>query len=319
MNSSAPILTSEAARPHRGARVLLTGASGFVGQHVARQGLAQGVKIFALGRSPGPEGCEFVPADLADRGKVEAAVAKIEPDLILHLASPGVAFGTASFTEILETLVTGGSALLDAAAALQRVPHFVQVGTGLEYTAQARPIRESDPILPASSSYGAAKAAAATLLGGYIGRLPMTLIRPFNIYGAGDSAARLGNIVIAKALAGEVIALSPGEQLRNFLHIDDCASLLWQLADAAPDFACYNAGSGDARPLRDYVDAIAAALRECGITADLRYGAVPYRPGEPMISVPNLDRLKAASAWRPQVSFTDGVANYVRWRVSPCA
>lgn len=320
MSSSAPIFTSVAARPLRDARVLLTGASGFIGQHVAQQGLAEGVQIFALGRCPGPDGCQFLLADLADRAAVAAAVVQVAPDVILHVASPGVAFGTATFAEILTTLLTGGEAMLDAAAALAKVPHFVQVGTGLEYTPQDRPIRESDPILPASSSYGAAKAAAAALLGGYLGQVPMTLVRPFNVYGAGDAAPRLGNLVIAKALAGERIDLSPGEQLRDFLHIDDCASVLWHLAAAAPDgLACYNTGSGQARPLRDYVDAIVAALDEAGIAADLRYGALPYRSGEPMMSVPDTAKLDATLAWRPRVAFADGVANYVRWRLSTCA
>ena len=317
-----PILHSAAARPWRDARVLLTGASGFIGQHIAQQGVAEKAHLFALGRTPGPAGTTFVAADLRDGAAIEAAVREIAPDLILHLGSPGVAFGSADFTEILTTLVTGGSALLSAAAALASPPHFVQTGSGLEYAPQQRPISEIDPIIPASSSYGAAKAAAAALLGGFHGALPITLVRPFNVYGAGDVALRLGNAIITKAVAGETINVSKGEQVRDFLHIDDFATLLWRLAAMPPaekGFACFNAGSGKPRALREYIAVIATALEQAGVTARPCFGALPYRNGEPMLCVPDLTALHAACDWRPRVAFATGVINNVHWRLAQCA
>jgi len=318
MSMTGAFLDCEAARAFAGKRVLLTGASGFIGGHVARQALAAGVEVHALGRRPGPDGTRFCPADLTDGTAIEGAVRSISPDLILHLASPGVAFGTADFTTILESLVTGGAALLRGAAALARPPHFVQTGSGFEYASQDRPTTEDDPIVPAATSYGAAKAAASALLGGFRDTLPITLVRPFNVYGAGDSAPRLANAIIAKALAGETMAVSEGRQLRDFLHVDDFGRLLWILASQGGDpcrFAVFNAGSGQPVPLRRYVAAVATALEQCGVTARIDYGAVPYRPGEPMIAVPDLTRLQAACSWRAQIALADGVIDHVRWRL----
>jgi len=81
-------------------------------------------------------------------------------------------------------------------------------------------------------------------------------------------------------------------------------------------FALYNAGSGEVRPLRDYLEAIAAALTDSGRPVALNYGAVPYRSDEPMSSIPDLARLHARFAWRPQIGFTPGIASFVRWSLT---
>jgi len=316
--ASHPILTSAAAARLKGARVLLTGASGFVGGHVARQAITAGVEVIALGRREGPAGTRFCQADLADGPAVEAAVRQIAPDLLIHLASPGVAHGTADFATILNSLMTGGAALLRGTAALAQVPHFVQAGSGLEYTSQQRPLREDDPIVPSASSYGAAKAAASALLGGFQGAVPITLVRPFNVYGAGDSAPRIGNTIVDKALAGEPIETSPGEQLRDFLHVDDLGRLFWELAaDPVTNdrFVCINAGSGQPRRLRDYIETIATGLELHGIKPRIEFGKLPYRPGEPMMAVPDLTQQQQINDWRAQIDFARGVANFVDWRL----
>lgn len=311
-------LSTKVTADFRGRRVLVTGASGFVGGHIARQGVAGGVEVFAMGRRPGPAGTIFCEADLCDPGAVRAAVQAARPEAILHFASPGVAYGTADFGTIVAALVTGGEALLAAACDLELPPHFVQIGSGLEYAAQDRPIMETDPIVPSCSPYGAAKAAAAAVLGGYAGRLPITLLRPFNLYGAGDTAPRIGGQIVDAALLGESFALSAGEQLRDFLHVDDFGALVWEVAAQARsrcEFAVLNAGSGVPRPLRDYCTGIGSALQAAGVACALELGAKPYRQDEPMMAIPDLTRLFGAVRWRPQIDLSAGIADFVDWRL----
>jgi nucleoside-diphosphate-sugar epimerase len=320
MRTVPPFLSHDTAAALASARVLLTGASGFVGHHLARQAQAAGIELHLLGRNPVDlPGARFHHADLRDRDACHSVLRAVQPDIVINLASPGVAFGTANYQEMVATLALGAEALLSACAELGSVPHVVHIGSGFEYADSNRPLREADPIVPSATRYGAAKAAASAVVGGFRGMLPITLLRPFNIYGAGDKAPRLGQMLIAAGRAGEPLLVSPGEQVRDFLHVDDFGRLAWILAAARPDpteLPVFNVGSGQPRPLREYVEAIAASLRRHGFAADPVFGAVPYRPGEPMLAVPDLSRLAVSHNWQAQVDFAAGVADFVDWELA---
>jgi nucleoside-diphosphate-sugar epimerase len=270
-----------AAAQLQGQRVLVTGANGFVGRHIVLAGQAWGSELHALGRSPPPTGCMAHRADLNDREAIRAAVRDVAPHTVINCASPGVAYGTADFREILTSLTAGTEALLSACAECPEPPHFIHIGTGLEYAVQDRPIAESDPIVPSASRYGAAKAAASAVLGGFAGLVPITVLRPFYLYGTGDEMPRLGNMIVDRALQGLAVDVSAGEQLRDFLHVEDFAALVWQVAaEDAPEkhFAVFNAGEGSARPLRDYLAALSSALSEAGQPVPLPIAATNRCP-----------------------------------------
>lgn len=323
MSHCGRFLATDTARGLRGARVLLTGSSGFVGSHLTRQALAAGLDLHLLARRPTDlPGAAVHLADLRDRATVHAVVKAVQPDVVLNLASPGVAFGTADFQEMVTTLALGAEALLSACAELPRAAHVVHVGTGFEYANSNQPLREVDPIMPSATRYGAAKAAASAVVGGFRGVLPITLLRPFNIYGAGDAAPRIAQFIVASARRGEPVKVSPCEQVRDFLHVDDFGRLAWLAAQRPPAseamLVC-NAGSGQPQPLRAYVEALAAALQARGLKADLQWGALPYRAGEPMLAVPDLSRLRATFDWQADIALADGAADYVEWELARCA
>lgn len=322
MRCQSALLDEGAAQPLAGQRVLLTGASGFLGWQVARQGLAAGVEVHCLGRSPGPAGSRHHCADLTDRRSVAAAIAEIAPNAVIHCAAPGVAYGAATLADMLAVAALGTEALLDACFRLSESPKVVLVGSGFEYSPANQAVSESWPIVPAGSQYGAAKAGAACVAGAFADRLAMTLLRPFHIYGAGEAPRRLGPFIIVQALAGLPVELTACEQSRDFLHVDDCAAMLWAaLGDmsAQPGLIVNNLGSGQSIALRSFVEALVADLAARGVTADCRIGAQPYRNAEPMVSLPDLSRWQARGLRGARVTLAEGVADLVTQELARCA
>ena len=176
--------------------------------------------------------------------------------------------------------------------------------------------------MPAGSHYGAAKAAAACVAGAFADRLPLALLRPFHIYGGGEAARRLGPFIIAQARAGQPVELTACEQQRDFLHVDDCAAMLWAALaglDPAPGLAISNLGSGQAIMLRQFVQQLVSELGAHGVTADCRIGALPYRAAEPMVSLPDLARWQQRGLRAARISLADGVADLVTQELAQCA
>lgn len=288
--------------PWSGRRVLLTGASGFLGRQVARQALAISVELHTLGRGSGPQGTVHHRADLIDAAAVAAAVVAANPEAVIHCAAPGVAHGSMNYPEMLAVAEGGTDALYAACTKLPEPPRVVHVGSGFELAA-------------APESYGAAKAAASAIALRYAERLQLALLRPFHLYGTGEAAGRLGPHLIAQAIKGQPIPLTGCEQVRDFLHVDDCAAFLWQGLGLT---GAHDIGSGTSLALRAYVEAVIGALTKHGITAHCQFGALPYREGEPMVSLPDLATWNAASARRPRVALAEGVADLVKAELARC-
>jgi len=124
-------------------------------------------------------------------------------------------------------------------------------------------------------------------------------------------------MLIAQARAGERVVLTAGAQQRDFLHVDDAARCIWAglaLAGAAdrPGLTVLNCGSGSAITLRHFIEQLGAALRHAGVTPDLALGELPYRAHEPMVSLPDITRLRATLDWRPRIALEQGIADLVQ-------
>ena len=322
MIAATALLNRQVAHTFAGQRVLVTGASGFLGQQVVRQGLAAGAEMHTLGRTGGHPDSHFHRADLTDPAAVKRAVMAASPHAVLHCAGPGLADRGLSDAALLSVCAGGTEALLAACAVLPQPPPIILVGSGFEYDPSDQPVPEDWPTDHSLNPYGAAQAAAAAVAHSYANRLAITLLRPFHIFGAGEAASRLGPHIIASARAGRAVELTAGEQVRDFIHVDDCAACLWialgnQVRE--PGLALYNLGSGEAITLRQFVEALSDALRKQGRPVELRFGARPYRDGELRVSLPDISRWQKATGWQSGVSLAAGAMDQVVQELARCA
>jgi nucleoside-diphosphate-sugar epimerase len=294
----------------RGRRVLVTGGTGFIGNRVLQQGALGGIHLHNLShRQTPPSAIESHQIDLRDQVAVRRLIDEIKPEAVIHLATAGVTYGSASLADMLNANVIGTANLLAAVDSLGTNPPFVMGGTGYEYAPQNRPIRESDPVGPLSP-YAVSKAAAALCAGYYSTRIPITLLRLFSVYGPVEKEPRLVPYIIASAQAGRSIELTGCEQIRDFTYVEDAAESFWRaLSTPLQDrkLRVLNVGSGIGIALKEFVAKLVTKLRQKGLEAHVKLGAKPYRADEPMTFLADINLLQQTLGWLPMVGIDEGL------------
>lgn len=308
----------------QGKRVFVTGATGFIGQHVLAQGLNLRAELHALSRTEQrSDAVRWWPGNLLDADRIKHIAAQVRPDGILHLAAGGVAYGAARNRDMLRINVEGLAVLLDAVRDAGISPHVVVAGSGFEYAPQDRPLCEDDPITP-DSLYGVSKAAATQLARVYASSFPTTVLRLFSLYGPGEQEPRVVPYVIAQTKRGLPVDLTPGEQVRDYSYVKDAAEGFWRTLASmptTPGFRVWNLASGVNTTLRSFLELLGQALLERGLTPDLRFGTRPYRSNELMKYIADIRELRTALDWSPPTSLIVGISEMLDqyFPAGPCA
>lgn len=231
------------------ASVLITGADGFTGRYVAEALRTRGHRVTGLVRHAAPGVADVFACDLLDGVRVREIVANVQPDWVVHLAA--IAFvGHADIGEMYATNVVGTRNLLDALAACPKAPSAVLLASSANiYGAgeSGKPIKESAAFQPAND-YAVSKVAMELMSRQWLDRLPITIVRPFNYVGVGQSLSFLAAKIADHFVRREpVIELGNLDVARDFSDVRWVAEVYCRLLEVAPAGEVLNICSG--RPL----------------------------------------------------------------------
>ncbi len=298
-------------------RLLITGASGFVGAKTLELALAAGHEVAAPVRPqsaarrlvPFAGRYEHLSLELNDRAALTAAVGKFRPDAIIHLAWAGVA-NAARFdhTQISEN-IDAACALVKAGAAAG-CGAFIGTGSQGEYGVGSTMLEDALP--QPTTLYGAAKVSALYLTRQLAAQAGMrhAWLRIFSTYGPDDNAGWLIPSLITQMLNGERPKTTLGTQFWDWLFVDDVARGLLSATETPTAAGIFNLGSGEAVQVRQAVETIRDLAAP---DMELVFGEIPFRSDQVMLMQASVERLGLATGWSPQVPFAEGIARTVNW------
>jgi UDP-glucose 4-epimerase len=295
---------------------LITGATGFVGSRLVRRLAESGVEVIALVRKGaelanlgGISRIRIVEVASFDLAELERALQGATSEVVFNLASYGVREKDRDPELMLEGNVHLVWRFLRVTAAWP-LKWFVQTGSCSEYGQPSGRILlgEDQPLRP-TSLYGAAKA-AATLYGNALAHqlgIPFIVLRLFGVFGTGERAERLVPYLITQMKNDRPADLTPGEQLRDLVYVDDAVDALVAAAGSSDlkSGSVYNVCSSRPVRVREIAETVADAMQKP--RALLRFGARPYRADEPMWLVGDNRRFTATTHWQPRTTLLEGV------------
>lgn len=286
-------------------RILLTGTSGFLGSALARHWAEDGHELSLLVRPSSRldrlEGLTPTarvyrassPQDIAE------LVREVAPDAIVHTACSYGRKGETPLDVMQANLVLGIAllqAVLDAPARPGGPVSVLNTGTVLSPDVSLYALSKTQ-----FSAWGAALATQ------HPQRLRFIDLRLQQMYGQGDDPSKFTTHVIEACRRNEPrLALTPGEQRRDFIHLDDVVRAYDHILASRDDFSpsdTIDVGSGEAITMRGFVE---LTKQITGASTTLDFGAVPYRANEAMLCVADTTRLQALG-WRAEVSLADGL------------
>lgn len=278
--------------------ILITGGTGYLGSHLARACLARGDQISLLKRgSSNLRRIKDVEADLAiydlDQADLRRVLRERKIEAIIHAATCYGRQGE-NLDEMLRANLLFPAALLDAASSFGVTP-FINTDTCL------------DAFL---NNYALSKKQFAQWGKLYAGQGKIRFLNLVleHFYGPGDDESKFVSFLIRQCLNDRPeIALTKGEQKRDFIYIDDVVSayllLLDEAANQSEPYSEYDLGSGEAVSIRSLVEMIHALTQS---KSQLNFGAIPYRPGEAMYSCADIQPLRQRG-WAPHVPLHAGL------------
>jgi len=319
----------------RGKRVLVTGAAGFIGMHVASALLDAGASVIgvdsfdayydvtlkeARAAQLAPHaGFEMLRADLADPVACAGIFASKRVDTVVHLAAQaGVRYSLVNPAAYLRNNVVAFGHVLEGCRHA-RVAHLVYASSSSVYGANhVLPFSEDQSVDHPVSLYAATKKANELMAHSYshLFRTPTTGLRFFTVYGPWGRPDQAPMIFTKAIIQGTPIEVfNAGRMERDFTYVDDVVEGVVRVLERPPSgdgdgapYAIYNIGNNSAVDLDTFIATLEDLLGRRAIRNDR-----PMQPGDVRATYASIDRLRDAIGFAPRTSLADGLARFVSW------
>lgn len=296
---------------------VVTGPTGTIGHALCRRLLAEGCTVYAV-THPGSKRADALPRDehlhvlLCDAADYTALPEQLaEPvDAFFHLAwAHTIGAGRNDMPAQIANIACTVAAV--RAAAQMECCVFVGAGSQAEYGRVEGLLRPDTPTRP-ENGYGMAKLCAGQMSRLECERLGLDHVWPrvLSVYGPYDGPSTMISSAIRTLLAGGCPALTEGIQQWDYLYADDAAEAFWRMAVHGCSGAVYPLGSGQALPLRRYMEELRDAIDPA---LPLGLGQIPYGPRQVMHLQADLSALRQDTGFEPRTVFADGIRKTIEW------
>jgi nucleoside-diphosphate-sugar epimerase len=299
--------------------VLVTGASGFIGNNVVRKLLEQGKTVHVLLRREAKlwrlrdiqDRVKIHWADVTDAAAVRTAIEAAAPDVVYHLSAYGAYESQADARQIVSTNITGSYNIFEAALAA-KVKLIVNAGSSSEYGYKDQPMRETDQLEP-NSPYAVSKAAQTHFcnLLAKNSATGMVTFRFFSVYGPWEEPGRLFPTIIRRARAGLPLEMVSPETARDFVYVDDALDVLLDFKRLESlKGEVFNLGSGTQTTMREVVAAVCDILKS---SSEVKWGGMAARRWDTNRWQADISKARDVLKWSPKVNLCDGVTKMAEW------
>lgn len=299
-------------------RVLLTGATGFVGSHLLEKFIQMKIPVAIILRKDANiwrirellNDAVIIEGDLKNAADLEQQIIDFKADTLVHLAWHGVENRFRNEYQQISTNLCCVANLLEIAEKAD-IKHIIGFGSQGEYGPQNVPIDEN--IMPCPTTlYGAAKLAAYHLFNTFCSqkKIKFSWVRLFSIFGPKDNDSWLIPTIIKELLLQKEPALTEGRQMWDFLYVEDAVNAIIGILQTQNCEGVFNLGSGVSLPIRSVVEKIRDLTNP---KIKLGFGLIPYRSDQVMFLEANINRLKDVTGWHPKICLDEGIQRTISW------
>jgi nucleoside-diphosphate-sugar epimerase len=301
-------------------RVLVTGATGFVGANLARRLLRDGHEVhLLLRRGYAPWRIDAIRAnvrchevDLGDRDALARTFAAIRPEWVFHLAVHGAYSSQTDLHQMVQTNIVGTINLVEAAIGAS-AEVLVNTGSSSEYGLKDHAPAETAWLEP-NSHYAVTKASATLYCRHAAQRsgLRLPTLRLYSVYGPYEEPTRPIPTLVVRGLRGDLPPLVDPRIARDYVYVDDVIDAYLLAASTADQEsgAVYNVGTGVQLSLAEVV---ATARRAMAIMAEPAWGSMPDRAWDTSVWVSDSGKIRRELGWCPRITFEEGLGRTIGW------